>query len=285
MMMDKTYKDRMISYYERCVKNNRLWWCLEQSQAIHAGYWDETTHTLQQALNRENEVLAGLAQIQSSDFVLDIGCGVGGSAIFLAKAFGCKVKGIDLGESLIRAARKYAEEAKVKTLTEFEVMDYNSTTFPECSFDVVWAIESVCHAEDKERFIKEAWRLLKSKGRLIIADGFCVREDYDEMEKKMLSRTQQYFGISSYVSVDKFKRSLGECGFTDIYTKDISGHILPSGRRLYYYSFPLILWSKIGEYLGWSTIERTQDFKGYYYQYRPLKEGLAAYMIILAVKP
>jgi tocopherol O-methyltransferase len=280
-----TGKDKMISYYERCIRNNRLWWCLEQSQAIHAGYWDETTHTLQQALNRENEILAGVAKIQACDCILDVGCGVGGSAIFLANAFGCKVKGIDVGEKLIRAARKYAEEAKVSTLVEFEVMDYNSTIFPGGSFDVIWALESVCHAEDKEKFIREAWRLLKSKGRLVIADGFCVREENNVLDKKLLYRSQQYFGISSYASLDKFKEVLESCGFYNILMKDVSQHIMPSAKRLFYYSFPLILWSTLGEYLGWSTIERTQDFKGYYYQYQPLKEGITAYVLIFAEKP
>src|SRR5262245_6547330 len=108
--MDNELKNKIQSYYKRCIQNNKRWWDLEQSHAIHAGYVDETTHTLHEALVRENEVMAAMANINEGDYVLDAGCGVGGSAIFLAVKYKCKVVGIDVCEDSIQAAREYAKE-------------------------------------------------------------------------------------------------------------------------------------------------------------------------------
>jgi ubiquinone/menaquinone biosynthesis C-methylase UbiE len=52
-------------------------------------------------------------------------------------------------------------------------MNYCATNFPNESFDIVWGCESICYADDKDQFIKEAWRLIKSPAAgLVVADGF-----------------------------------------------------------------------------------------------------------------
>lgn len=283
--MDDTLKAKIIQYYKRCIRHNKLWWDLEHSHAIHAGYWDETTRSLPEALIRENEVLAETAKIRPGDHVLDAGCGVGGSAIFLAGHYGCKVTGIDICKSSLEVARKYAEQDHAGSSVDFQLMDLTETAFPDATFDVVWAEESFCHIEDKKSFIQEAFRLLKNKGRLILADGFSSKDAYTGSERHYLEKSQKYFGTCSYESLNKFNATLTGQGFKNIIVKDATRNILPSSRRLYHFSFPLIAWSKLGEYLGWSTPEQTQDFKGYYYQYMPIASGLSVYLIIYAEKP
>jgi tocopherol O-methyltransferase len=278
--MQDDERKKLFNYYQRCIHNNQQWWDLGQSHAIHAGYWDETTNSLHEALLRENHILAEIAQIKPEDHVLDVGCGIGGSALFLHSHYKCQVTGIDLSESMIQRARQDNDPS-----LEFKVMDFNDINFPDQSFDVIWVLESLCHAADKSAFLNNAWRLLKSSGRLILADGFLAKENLSEAEKRSLSNSEQNFGASFYETKAKFLTDLQKQGFTNIKVQDASKNILPSARRLYYLSFPLIAWSKLGEYLGWSYAERTEDFKGYYFQYKPLKEGLSLYLIIYAEKP
>src|SRR5206468_3719870 len=71
-------------------------WMSSDSLAMHFGYYDETVRTHDASLLKMNEVLARYAQITSHDHILDAGCGVGGSAIWLARIFGCQVKGITI---------------------------------------------------------------------------------------------------------------------------------------------------------------------------------------------
>lgn len=278
-------KEDIITYYDRCEINYKRWWDLDRSLAMHAGFWDETTQTLSQALMKENEVLADMAYIKAGERVLDAGCGVGGSSIYLAEKRGCKVTGITLCAKQVQTAQQKAKEKKLTVYPEFLEMDYTNTKFPDETFDVVWALESVCHAADKRDFIREAWRILKRRGRLILADGFKSRNEYSESERKYLDSAFNGWAVNSIESVPNFEKFLNEQGFKNIIKTDATPKVLPSSRRLFLYSFPAILWSKCGEYLGWSTKTQTDDFKSYNYQYWTVRKGLSKYMIFYAEKP
>ena len=105
--------------------------------------------------------MAEVAKIKSSDAILDAGCGIGGSSIFLAERIGCSVTGISLSERQVNKAKELAIEKKVEANVDFKVMNFCVTNFPDENFDVVWGCESICYADDKEQFIKEAYRVLK----------------------------------------------------------------------------------------------------------------------------
>lgn len=90
------YHEKIVQYYKDTENAYKDSWDLNNSLAIHYGYWDEQVKTFSQSLIRMNEVMVETAGIKSSDIVLDAGCGVGGSSIFLAAKLGCKVSGITL---------------------------------------------------------------------------------------------------------------------------------------------------------------------------------------------
>src|SRR5690554_5576689 len=98
-------KEEIVQYYDECETDYRLFWDLDRSLAMHAGYWDATTRTLHEALERENAVLAQMAKISPGERVLDAGCGVGGSAIYLADKYKCRVTGITLSEQQVSKAK------------------------------------------------------------------------------------------------------------------------------------------------------------------------------------
>ena len=171
-MQSADYHKRIIEYYKDTENAYKDSWDLNNSLAIHYGYWDEKVKSFPESLLRMNEIMIEAAEIKSTDKVLDAGCGVGGSSIFMATMLGCKVTGITLSERQVQQANENAAKKNVEDLVNFKAMDYSATDFPDASFDVVWGCESICYADDKEKFIKEAFRLLKPGGRLIVADGF-----------------------------------------------------------------------------------------------------------------
>src|SRR4030042_4355256 len=156
----------IIDYFDTCEIHYRRLWDLQNSMAMHYGYWDETTKNFPDALKNENILLAQLIQVQRDDIILDAGSGVGGSAIFLAKEFGCKVIGVTLSEKQVATSRLNAKKHNIAHLVEFHQKDYLDTGFPDGYFSVVWAVESICYCADKKDFLSESSRLLQKNGRI-----------------------------------------------------------------------------------------------------------------------
>ncbi len=275
---------QIVDYYDACNIDYRLIWNLDKSYAMHFGYWDKKVKNFSQSLERENEVLAEMARIKSSDVVLDAGCGVGGSSIFLAKKFGCEVVGITLSRKQADAAAKNAERNGVAGNTEFLVMDFENITLPNEKFDVVWAIESVCHANSKKKFLEGMGRILKPNGRLIVADGFAVKEDYNDSEKNIMQKWLSGWAVNSLETIENFKKFLADAGFQKISFFDISDHVIPSSKRLYKYSFPAMFFGKIAEFFKIRTSVQNGNIVAARYQYKALLKKLWKYGIFYAEK-
>jgi tocopherol O-methyltransferase len=278
-------KEHIIHYYETCESDYRLLWDLDHSHAMHAGYWDDQVKTLREALKRENEILAEIAHIKKGEKVLDAGCGVGGSAIFLAEHYQCEVVGITLSKKQVHTAREKSKQALVEPQPSFQVMDYTCMSFPDHFFDVVWGIESICHAVDKSLFIKEAFRVLKPGGRLIVADGFAMPYLCSVKEQYQMERWLKGWGVQALDTAQLFEKHLKDYGFKNTLFKDVTSHVLPSSKRLYLYSWPAILISKLGELAGWRSNSQTENLHSARCQYQTLKKGLWQYGIFYAEKP
>jgi cyclopropane fatty-acyl-phospholipid synthase-like methyltransferase len=275
----------IIEYYDECETHYRWLWNLESSLAMHAGFWDATTKTLAEALERENHVLAETAKIKSSDHVLDAGCGVGGSSIYLAKNYGCHVTGITLSAKQVETATEIAKQRITQgPLPKFLVRDYTQTELPSESFDVIWGIESICHAEKKEDFLREAHRLLRKNGRIVIADAFLTKHHYIKKEQEMMDNWLRGWGVDSLEREVDFAEHLQNVGFSKIHFSDMTQQVIPSSKRLYMYSIPTMGLSKVCEWFGLSSPRLTSNLVSAYYQYKAVQEKLWRYGIFYAEK-
>lgn len=146
---------RIRAYYDETWLDYRMLWLNPHNRAIHFGYWDEHIRSHSESLLNMNRVLANHLGIRSGQRILDAGCGVGGSAIWLAKTYEVEVVGITPLASQVARARRYAQEHGLADQVSFAQQDYTRTTFPRASFDVVWAMERLCHAPDKRRVLAE----------------------------------------------------------------------------------------------------------------------------------
>lgn len=136
---------------------------------IHHGYWirgDESKETAQVQLI---EHLAEAAGVQPDAQILDVGCGLGASSIYLVQRYRTKATGITISTVQVEMANKAAETAGVNAT--FLLMDAEAMTFDK-SFDVVWSVESISHYQDIPKFFISAAKLLKPGGTLAITDWF-----------------------------------------------------------------------------------------------------------------
>jgi MPBQ/MSBQ methyltransferase len=111
---------------------------------------------------------SGLDQLPPGSKVLDVGCGIGGSARILARDYGFDVLGISISPAQI--ARAQALTPAALDHCRFAVMDALALDLPDGCFDAVWSVEACPHMPDKQRYADELLRVLRPGGRLAVAD-------------------------------------------------------------------------------------------------------------------
>jgi len=114
--------------------------------------------------------LARAARVDSTNRVLDVGSGVGGTSRCLAREFGCRVTGIDLTDEYCRAAAMLSDRIGLTDLVDYRQGDATSLPFPDGSFDIVWTAHVAMNIPDKPKLYQEMYRVLKPGGTLAIYD-------------------------------------------------------------------------------------------------------------------
>lgn len=272
----------IIEYYDQCHSDYRRLWKLDRNLAIHYGFYDKRHKTHDDAVINMNRVLAKTAKITSKDNVLDAGCGIGGSSIWIAKNIGAKVTGLNIHGAQLKIANNLAREYNVNHLVKFVKGNFMHTRFPNKRFDVIWGLESVCYAENKKDFLMEAKRLLKNKGRIVVADGFLKKENLNSKEKEEMEKWLAGWAVPNLASLTEFRTCLDELGFKNIRFRDVTENVLPSSVRMHKASILAHPASKIFESIGLRTKIQTGNTASAFYQYVTIKKGLWGYGIFYA---
>jgi cyclopropane fatty-acyl-phospholipid synthase-like methyltransferase len=277
-------RDAVIAYYDQTWLEYRLLWLNRRTLSVHFGYTDTTTRGHADALLNMNRVLADRAGIQPGAHVLDAGCGVGGSSIWLAQSRGAIVTGITPVASQVARARDFAAGRRLGDRVTFEQADFTSTPFPDASFDVVWALESLCHAPDKAAFYREAARLLRPGGRLVIAEYIRATRPLSAQGERLLHRWFDGWAISDLDTRAEHLAHATAAGLADMRIDDITAHTRPSLRRLYTitrWSYPLAV---TGRAIGIRSAIQHGNVIGSLCQYQALERGLWFYGMLCASK-
>jgi len=160
-------KDSIRKHYQIGTLFYRLLW----GPHIHHGLWhgDESAAVAQCQLT---DTLADLAKITTGDRMVDIGCGMGGSSIRLAKTRGINATGVTLSPVQARWATMSSRLNRVHSATRFMAQDAEDVEFAPESFDVVWSVECTEHLFDKPEFFRRASHWLRPGGRMAICVWF-----------------------------------------------------------------------------------------------------------------
>lgn len=272
-------------HYDDCYLDYRTAWFDNENLALHYGYWEEGIKTHSQALLNKNRIMCELAGIKPEHKVLDAGCGIGGSSIWLAKNIGCQVTGVTVSAEQVGHATRNAARHGVADKVEFKQVDFCNTHFPDESFDVVWAIESSCYATDKRDFFREAYRVLKKGGTLMACDGYVTRREFDDKEWQAVMDCLNGWAVPNLSSVEEFQSGMEECGFKNVQITEATKETIPSSRRMYLTALWTYPMQVVMHMLGLRKKAQTANFKVALAQWKLFNEAMVRYCLFKSTKP
>ena len=159
--------------------------------------------------------------IQPNESVLDIGCGTGQTAAFLAERNNCQVIAIDNHPIMVQKAKQRFK--KMKAPVKVFEGDIQNLVFVDDSFDLIIA-ESVIIFTDISQTLKELSRVLKSDGNLIMIEMTAEQYLSEEKQKKACS----LYGIKEILDTDEWIVRLQQAGLTQVEIINTPSALIPS---------------------------------------------------------
>ncbi len=227
----QTLNQKIQEFYDRTTPLWESVWGEHLHHGYYGPYGQERKERHQAQVDLITEMLAWAPDIQPAT-ILDVGCGIGGSAIYLAERYQAQVTGISLSPWQVQRAQQRAAIANLDKQATFVVADALDLPFAEHSFDLVWALESAEHFSDKGQFLAEAHRVLKPGGLLLIAT-WCHRPvtpatgGLSPQEQAHLAQIYQIYCLSHVISLPEYGELAQRAGFNQIQSADWSSAVAP----------------------------------------------------------
>lgn len=289
MSKTKTYHEEVAHYYQSSQKDYEIIWGLKKHRSLHYGFWEKGIRNHEQAINNMTEKVANYGELKSRMRIADLGCGIGGPALYLAKKYNVLVDGVSITKKQIVQANEEAERVGLKEAARFYAEDYSNTSLQSDRYDLVYGIESYCHAQDKLDVLKESARLLKTDGKLVVLDFFwkdlesLKRKPRNEKDVKAMENWSNSWAVSDFAYEGAFEKKLQQAGFKNIQKQVVTKHVAPSIKRLYYIFLPGYVIDVIFRTIGLRK-GKHENLWSAYYQYQCWKRGLWNYCIYTAEK-
>lgn len=220
-------------------------WEKTWGEHMHHGYYGRNGRHRKNRRQAQIDLIEALidwAGLTTAHTILDVGCGIGGSTLYLARKFDAQAVGITLSPVQAKRAGERAAEQGIDLLAyenfetaeapavQFQVTDALATTFPDGAFDFVWSMESGEHMPDKQGFLQECYRVLKPGGTFLMAT-WCHRSTrtlagpLTDSETQHLDRLYELYHLPYVISLDDYGNLAKEVGFADVRMADWSRQV------------------------------------------------------------
>ncbi|MDQ2790632.1 MAG: methyltransferase domain-containing protein [Actinomycetota bacterium] len=199
---------------------------------INFGYWQAFTPGLisigertESQANLYRTVLRRL-EIDPTDVVLEVGCGIAVGTVLALREFGpSAVYGIDLSPDQLDRAVRVNSELITQQPDRFVLQQGSALKLPHAGekFDKCYSVEAAQHFEDLAAFASEAHRVLKPRGRLVVATFFMTRPTAAGELRRLIETIDS--GIDVVSAIDSFRDDLLATGFVDVHVESIGEHV------------------------------------------------------------
>jgi ubiquinone/menaquinone biosynthesis C-methylase UbiE len=204
----------------------------DRTHALYRKFWGPSDHwgvfdsfepdpeSFVAACRRADELLLTAAGLAPGDHVLDVGCGHGTTALWLAARTGCQVTGIDLSEVKIGYARAAGAG---NAGCDFEIGSATALRFEDAAFDAVWSQAALYQVLDRPRALAEFRRVLRGDGRLVFDD--LTTPEGAPLTEESLKWVYERLVFEPTWSMEEYRRQLPTAGFQVRVAEDLTPHL------------------------------------------------------------
>ncbi len=225
---DETTQQEKLEYAKHL---NQEFYALVTDFYLHG--WGRSFHfgvrkkgeTLEDSLIRHEYYLIERLGLKKGEKCLDLGCGVAGPMINIARKYKAEIVGINNSAYQIKKAKEFIKNAGLQKFCFLVEVDWMFIPIPNASFDRAYTIEASLHAADNRvNLFKEIYRLLKP-GAIFAGYEWVMKDSYDHknVEHVAIKHAIEFGnGITNLTSTSEVKHALEEANFDILECKDMS---------------------------------------------------------------
>lgn len=196
---------------------------------LNFGLWENGNTDYLIAAENLIRTMGNLVGLNAESALLDVACGMGPQDVFLAKTFGCAIDAIDVTWKHVEHARRRAEEAGLAHKITVHHGTATELPFPDAMFTHIMCVEGAEHFDTREKFLREAFRVLAPGGKIVLADYVTTRVPKKLWEKLVVDFAAYCWRVprANYETSASFGKTMERVGFSNVVVRDVGAKTIP----------------------------------------------------------